>query len=472
MGTAVQSEQEAGVGIAVMGGDGVGDGSTGTRADSAPVSDGYGSLDADGTKKAYEKLNDALDKLAATAVRTLDQMVTYLAKMQSLLSQRGSERKKVLKKAGLPAWTEWAKAYAAKFDRSFRTVQELVGQFNSAQGRGTRAKARKRPGDRDKAKLDARQQAALVKAQLATSDLVAALEKGGDWQTPLAAYKNVAVSPAKLDGYMEAFSAEPDWKNAFAQLVRALEQCSDELPTSAKSALQAAMRLLGGKSQTGQSGAGKQSKAAAERLDQQVEKTAAGSADGQAEHQAPSAPTKRRSVKSMTVNEGSDDERTVEKGCTCKYDGADCEITEVFSDGTALLLRASDGTAVAGDPVPIRELRFIAGRPNTALKRSKSHEQKADGQAVPSEELSARPTTVSPALAPEEKGGDVSDVIISPGSRQGDFTRNAQGRWEYEPLPQRLEQSAGLKGQTGGKSDLFGLTIQAGHPLPLPVLGQ
>ena len=73
------------------------------HAEAARVQVGYESLDVNGTKKAYEELNGVLDKLATTVVQTLDQMVPDLAKMQSLLSQRGADRKKVLRRAGLPA---------------------------------------------------------------------------------------------------------------------------------------------------------------------------------------------------------------------------------------------------------------------------------------------------------------------------------------------------------------------------------
>ncbi len=218
---------------------------TETRAISAPVSEGYKSLDVDGTKETYEELNSVLDKLAATVVQTLDQMIPYLAKMQSLLSQRGAARRKLLKKAGLPSWTKWVKAYAAKLDRSLRTVQERIRQFHAGRESGSHSGSA-RTGNRERVKLDTRQQVALVKAQLATSDLVAALEKGGDWESALEGYKKVAVSPKKLDGFVNAFNSEPDWKRAFTQLVGTLEKCCDALPAPAKTALTAAKRLLGG----------------------------------------------------------------------------------------------------------------------------------------------------------------------------------------------------------------------------------
>jgi hypothetical protein len=71
----------------------------------------------------------------------------------------------------------------------------------SAGAYGQAATAQKRveaSGSSMLAKLDVRQQAALVKAQLATNDLVAALKFGGDWQSALAEYEKVAVTPDPL----------------------------------------------------------------------------------------------------------------------------------------------------------------------------------------------------------------------------------------------------------------------------------
>jgi len=411
---------------------------TETRAASAPVSDGYESLDVDSTKETYDELNAALDTLTTTAVQTLDQMVPYLAKMQSLLSQRGSGRKKILKKAGLPAWTKWVKAFAAKLDRSLRTVQDRIRQFHAGRESGSPSGST-RTGNRERVKLDARQQGALVKAQLATSDLVAALEKGGDWESALAEYKKVAVSPEKLDGFLSAFTSEPDWKRAFTQLVGALAQCGGELPASVRTALNAAKRLLGEKTHTERLDAGNQSKAKAECRDVKVEKTAKDLADGRVEYQTTTASPKRHPIRSLTV-----DGRTIKKGFTCKYNGIDCEIAEVFEDGTVLLQRTCDGVAIAGSPVPMGELRSVVEKPKAASKRGKSHERKPDCQAVASEGLSAGLASVSPGIGPEVSGGEVSEATTGPGSRQGDFTRSDVGKWEYDPLPQRHEQSAGV----------------------------
>jgi hypothetical protein len=131
-----------------------------TRADSARVENGgYKSLDAEGTKKAYDELSRVLDGLANTIICSLDQMVPYLSSMQSLLSQRGSDRKKVLESAGLPGWTAWAKAYAAKFQCSVRTIQDRINLFRTG-----KANKRKASGSDKSLRLDHRQQSALIKS--------------------------------------------------------------------------------------------------------------------------------------------------------------------------------------------------------------------------------------------------------------------------------------------------------------------
>lgn len=220
-----------------------------THAESARVGGGYESLDVNGTKKAYEELNGLLDKLASTIVQTLDEMVPYWAKMQSLLSQRGADRRKVLRKAGLPGWTPWAKAYAHRLDRSFRTIQERIKRFREPQASGTADPTGKTKSgsNAERVRLDSRQQGALVKAQLAANDLVAALENDGDWQTALATYRKVAVSPERLDSFVNALNPEPDWKGILAKLANTLEQCGDRLPIPAKNALRTVQKLLGGK---------------------------------------------------------------------------------------------------------------------------------------------------------------------------------------------------------------------------------
>jgi len=229
------------------------------HAEPARVQGDYESLDVNSTMKAYEELNGVLNKLATTIVQTLGQMVPYLAKMQSLLSQRGADRKKVLRTAGLPGWTDWARDYASELDRSLRTIQDRIRQFRGPQAGGIAGPTGKtKTGSKgERLKLDSRQQATLVKAQVAANDLVAALKNGADWQTPLAEYEKVSVTPAKLDSFMSALNPERDWKNVLAKFVDDLERCDGELPIPAVHALRAVQKLLNGKPDQQQLPAGK-----------------------------------------------------------------------------------------------------------------------------------------------------------------------------------------------------------------------
>ena len=218
-----------------------------TRADSARVHTAYQSLDAEATKKAYAELSSVLDGFARTVIHTLDQMVPYLAAMQSLLSQRGADRKKVLTTAGLPGWTAWAKAYAAKFECSVRTIQEHINLFRTAKKDGGAGRKGKGLRNDNKLRLDYRQQSALVKAQLAANGIVDALKNGGDWQTPMAEYDKVAVTPAKLNSFVNALNQETDWQDVLTRLVAKLEQVGDRLPMPIITEMRSVSALLEGK---------------------------------------------------------------------------------------------------------------------------------------------------------------------------------------------------------------------------------
>jgi DNA-cytosine methyltransferase len=221
----------------------------------SPVEARYESLGVEGTKKAYQELNAALDGLTSTVVSTMKQIARYLARMQSLLSQRGADRKTVLRKAGLPAWTQWAEGYAKSLGCAVRTIQRHIrqhreGQTHGASDQAAATKKRVNGGGSKPTRLDGRQQAALVKAQLVTNDLVVALKGGADWHSVLVEYEKVAITPTKLATYLDALSPEPDWKTVLTKLVNALEPCGDRLPVPAKDALNAAKGLLGGKGKT------------------------------------------------------------------------------------------------------------------------------------------------------------------------------------------------------------------------------
>jgi len=224
-----------------------------TREDSSEVEVRFESLGVEGTRKTYRELNAALEGLASRVVQTMRQIVPYLAGMQSLLSQRGADRRMVLRKAGLPGWTEWAERYAKSLDCTIRTIQVHIKlhreeQERGASGRVVAAKKLTRGSGGSKPfKLTGRQQSALIKAQLVMNDLVTALKSGGDWKPLLVKYEKVAAAPPLLGAYLDGLSREPDWKAALTSLVNALEPCADRLTPLTSDAMNAARSLLGGK---------------------------------------------------------------------------------------------------------------------------------------------------------------------------------------------------------------------------------
>ena len=214
-----------------------------TRAESARVEPGYETLDPDATKIAFQDLDAILSDLAKQVIHTLDQMIPYLARMQALLSHRGTARKKILKQAGLPSWPEYANQYAQKLSCSLRTVQDHIMIFRST-GKSGPSRQKKTTPHSKPLRLDARQQATLVKAQLAANDMVAALKSGGDWQTAVAKYDKLAVTPARLDSYMNTLNQEPDWKQILVQLMDVLEKYGEKLPLAVLSQKRAVEKLL------------------------------------------------------------------------------------------------------------------------------------------------------------------------------------------------------------------------------------
>ncbi len=218
----------------------------------SPVGRRYDTLGVEGTRKVYTELNAALEGLAGTVVRTMEEIVPYLARMQALLSQRGADRKMVLKKAGLPTWTKWAEGYAASLHCTLRTIQRhilLVREDHVQRALGPGSAAEKGAGGSGvpkQARLDARQQAALVRAQMVANDLATALRDGTEWDPLLAEFERVGISHAVLEAWSDASSRQPDWRTALVKLVDALEPVGESLPPSVRSALRATEALLGG----------------------------------------------------------------------------------------------------------------------------------------------------------------------------------------------------------------------------------
>jgi hypothetical protein len=218
-----------------------------TRADSARVESGYENLDPNATKAAYEGLNSALESLAEQVIHTIDQIIPHLAGMQALLSQRGKARKTVLKEAGLPSWTEYARGFASKLDVSVRTIQDHITKLRNP---GPKSEPKSKPIT----PLNRRQQAVLYKKSLAADAVVAAVKNGGDVSKAVAKYEKVtvfpvevsklSVIPAKFDcagcrdmhqGIAHLAQSNPDWTD---------KRLAEESGTSLTIVRQARVRFL------------------------------------------------------------------------------------------------------------------------------------------------------------------------------------------------------------------------------------
>jgi hypothetical protein len=82
---------------------------------------------------------------------------------------------------------------------------------------------------------------------LAANDMVAAYKNGGDWQSAMAKYDKVAVTPAKLDSFLNASNSGPDWKQVLVELIEVLEQSGDRLPLTVLNKKRTIEKLLNGK---------------------------------------------------------------------------------------------------------------------------------------------------------------------------------------------------------------------------------
>jgi site-specific DNA-adenine methylase len=161
--------------------------------------------------------------------RILRDILPYLAEARRRFAQPGRR----VPVPGRPTWGEWVRENLGISDRHAR---RLLAGGREPQGGG---------GDQMQVKLDGRQQAALVKAQLAANDLANALRDGRDWRPALAEYERTTVTTARLETYLGTLEREPDWKGVLTKLVSALETFNGTLPFVVRETMQDAQGLLG-----------------------------------------------------------------------------------------------------------------------------------------------------------------------------------------------------------------------------------
>jgi len=117
----------------------------------------------------------------------------------------------------VPSWSAYATAYAEKLECSFRTIQDHItrlrrtGKGGPSQSAKDSQQSKQNRGKNSKPwHADAKDSRALAEAQLAINDLILAYEAGADMAPAYQQYKDVAVSPTKLDAIFEA--AAPNYK--------------------------------------------------------------------------------------------------------------------------------------------------------------------------------------------------------------------------------------------------------------------
>jgi hypothetical protein len=207
---------------------------------------------------------------------------------------------------------------------------------------------------------------------------------------------NVPVPDVQPDPIPRGVDQEPDWKSILVELVDMLVQHGDTLPMPVITALKDIQKVLGGKvgialavekpskpiSPTAvpkkkgrsklstahedhspipitESGSVKESldvaSACPPEADSTIQEPGDTSTADQPEQTSETAPTTqpRRSVELVTV-EG----KTVKPGYTCKYQGIDWKVMQVWNDETVSLERLQDGKPVSADAIPASSIRY------------------------------------------------------------------------------------------------------------------
>jgi hypothetical protein len=157
----------------------------------------YGSMDAQETVAAFEANRDNIDKLvpevsnkAAEARVAWDQLTPWLCRQRALLSQRGSERRQVLRRAKLPEWETYFTAVVASINCTISTVYRHMRQLEGAKS-GT--------GRKPKPHMLTPLEQRLVDATVAAHEIVTAHRcPGANVDEAIQKFERVAPSPEEL----------------------------------------------------------------------------------------------------------------------------------------------------------------------------------------------------------------------------------------------------------------------------------
>jgi hypothetical protein len=182
-----------------------------------PVSDftGHCPVNPETLKKEFEELNSAaheqatLVPVACAALGTaLDELMPILAKMQSLLSQRG-ENRDLFRDAEIPTWSEWWKSYKKEtgLRSCLRTVQRKLKEHRSL-GKPVEESS-KRPVP--PLHLSSRDQRRVLKALQYANEMADALNHDHEYRGFLREYNRVALDSDNIEQMLENIPVEAEF---------------------------------------------------------------------------------------------------------------------------------------------------------------------------------------------------------------------------------------------------------------------
>lgn len=178
-------------------------------------------LDADQSRKEFERLDKKLQTIGGKVVVTLDKVIPLLSDMQCLLSQRGDKRHKAdLMQAKLPVWGAYAQEYADKFGVVKRTIFRKIAAYRGLSSTAT-ANTKTRPKHKHIV-LTTKQARQAMKALTVANEIVEAAKLGGPLQAHLSEWSRVAFTPQETLAVLEGIEDEPLEKIMIPVLANAL----------------------------------------------------------------------------------------------------------------------------------------------------------------------------------------------------------------------------------------------------------
>jgi hypothetical protein len=162
--------------------------------------------DADDMRATFEQLDGFVHRgcarfathLVQSEIVLKEELMPGLSQMQAFLSQRGSEHNlQLMKELGLPNWSEYLKGICRELKINIRAVQRAIKSFREPTGHPPRKEEKV-------VHLTTAQQRRLLEASVVTNEMVSALETGGDYETPLAEYKKVALDSGEISQMLDA----------------------------------------------------------------------------------------------------------------------------------------------------------------------------------------------------------------------------------------------------------------------------